>query len=466
MISRNVCVAILGGLLAVAGWSQELAGNGGFDSPLSAAVPGADGSVNTGGSWIFYLNSGATGNASADAGALKIVPEAIQAPAYGIQLIQSPVALEKGGAYQLSFDARSTGPRPVTIKVGGTGGRAWTAYSGEQKVTLTDSLARYTVKFTMGKPDDAAARIEFWFTESPLPVWIDNVSFAKLSQAEVAAAPVSGTTSKEYEDGITRWSLLWSDEFNAPKIDPTKWTFEKGNNNGWGNNELEVYTDKAANASVQKVDGTSSLVITARKESVKDNGRTFDYTSARMVTKNKFAMHEGKLEIRAKLPKGQGIWPALWLLGANIDTVPWPACGEIDLVELLGHDPSTFYSTIHGPVSGGPGVGKSFTLPPGQSFSDSFHVFTLEWRPEHLEFLVDGHLFFVAPKNKVQYEQGEADWVYDHPYFLIMNVAVGGNWPGNPNSTTVFPQSMAVDYVRVYQNMGSELEPGELEWVP
>jgi beta-glucanase (GH16 family) len=318
----------------------------------------------------------------------------------------------------------------------------------------------------MNQPDDRGARAEFWFTEGSAPVWVDNVTLVKRNQAVVAPAPKSGTKTKADEDALTRWEPVWSDEFDGPSIDTSKWGFDLGNNNGWGNNELEVYTAKAANASIQKVDGTSSLVITARKERVTDGGKSYDYTSARLLTKDKYTMSSGKLEVRAKLPRGQGLWPAIWLLGANIDTVSWPGSGEIDLMEFLGHDTATVYSTIHGPVSGGPGVGQPYRLPAGQSFADAFHVFTLEWRPDHLEFLVDGNLFFVASKAKIEYEVGPADWVYDHPYFFILNVAVGGNWPGNPNAATTFPQSMAVDYVRVFRNAGAELGPGEMQWVP
>jgi len=466
MNSRNVCVAILSLCLVGFGWSEDLLGNGTFDSPLSTASPNGEGAVDTGRSWIFYLNSGATAQAVIEGGQLVVTPDNIASQPYGIQLIQSPVPLQKGGDYELSFDARSTASRPVTIKIGGTSGRAWTAYSGEQKVTLTEQSKRYVVSFTMNQPDDPAARVEFWFTAAPQPVWLDNVVLKKLGQADVGPAPVRGTKTKADEDLLTKWEMVWSDEFNGPQIDPTKWGFEKGNNGGWGNRELEFYTDKAANASIQKVDGASSLVITARKEKVKEDDQSFDYTSARLLTKYRFSMHQGKLEVRAKLPQGQGIWPAIWLLGTNIDTVSWPACGEIDLMELLGHQPGKVYSTIHGPVTAGPGIGQPFSLPAGKTFSDDFHVFSLEWYSDHLEFLVDGQLFFVADKARIQYEHGKSEWAYDHPYFLILNLAVGGAWPGHPDATTKFPQSMAVDYVRVYKNVGSELGPGEMAWVP
>ena len=272
---------------------------------------------------------------------------------------------------------------------------------------------------------------------------------------------------KVQEDALTKWVPVWSDEFNAPTIDTAKWGYDLGSlYNGWGNGELEYYTDKPANASIQKVDGASCLVITARKETTDDGTRTFGYTSARLLTQGQFAMSSGRLEVRAKLPKGQGLWPAIWMLGANIDTASWPNCGEIDLMELLGHEPGIIHSTVHGPVSGGPGIGESYQLPGGASFADAFHVFALEWRPDHLEFLVDGQLFFVVTKAKTVADNGPREWVYDHPFFLLLNVAVGGGWPGNPNAATVFPQSMAIDYVRVYKNAGRELKPGTMPWAP
>jgi beta-glucanase (GH16 family) len=464
---KGMLCIMLAGAAALAMAEEPLLGNGNFTVPLSKAVPAANGTVDTGRSWIFYLNSGATGTVSVNAGVLQVAPDNIATQPYGIQLIQSPVTYEQGADYEFSFDARSTTERIITVKLGGVEARQWAAYSGEQKVTIGKDWKRYTVTFTMGKPTDTAGRAEFWFTQGPETVWLRNVALVKTSQAAVAAAPVSGTKTKADEDAITKWEPVWSDEFNGSAIDSSKWGYERGSlYNGWGNNELEYYTDLPANSSIQKVDGTSSLVITARKEPTSDNGRTFDYTSARMLTRGKFTMLSGKLEVRAKLPKGQGLWPAIWLLGANIDSTPWPACGEVDLMELLGHEPNIIHSTVHGPVSGGPGLGQAYTLPAGQTFADSFHVFTFEWRPDHLEFLVDGKLFYVVPRAKLDYEQGPREWVYDHPFYILLNVAVGGGWPGNPDKTTVFPQTMAVDYVRVFKNVGQELGPGEMKWNP
>ncbi len=239
------------------------------------------------------------------------------------------------------------------------------------------------------------------------------------------------------------WSLTWSDEFNGPNgsaVDSSKWSFDIGGN-GWGNNELEYYTDRLANASLQ--DG--ALVIKALKETY--GGR--EYTSARLLTRNKFTQTYGRFEARIKVPYGQGIWPAFWMLGDNLSTVGWPNCGEIDIMEHIGREPSTVYGTLHGPgYSGGNGVSASYSLPPSQKFSDAYHTYAVEWEPNVLRFYVDGLLY--KTRTPADLPAGQT-WVFNHPFFLIINVAVGGTWPGYPDATTVFPQQMQVDYVRVYQ---------------
>lgn len=252
------------------------------------------------------------------------------------------------------------------------------------------------------------------------------------------------------ENRLEDWHLVWEDNFN--EIDPETWSFEIGspdwNGDGkpdrWGNNELQYYL--ADNASIE--DG--KLVITAKEEQVNDMNTTFEYTSSRMITKDKYEVQYGRMEIRAKLPIGQGIWPAIWMLGNDIDTNPWPACGEIDIMEYLGHQPSTVHGTVHGPISGGPGVGSSYTLEEG-TFHDDFHVFAMEWNSDEIKFYVDDTLYHVANKNEI----GENDWVFDHPHYFILNLAVGGDWPGYPDETTKFPQTMKVDYIKVYKDTNS-----------
>ncbi len=248
------------------------------------------------------------------------------------------------------------------------------------------------------------------------------------------------------------WTLVWSDEFDGPSVaavDAKKWTHEVGGG-GWGNQELEFYTADAKNA---YLDGRGSLVIKAVEESLPESFKCWygrcRYTSARLVTKGKFSQAYGRFEARARLPAGQGLWPAFWLLGEDIGTAGWPACGEIDVMENVGREPSTVHGTIHGPgYSGAQGVGAPFELPKGRRFTDDFHVFALEWEPKELRWYVDGALYQTLTPASLP---AGAKWVYDHPFFILLNVAVGGAWPGDPDRTTAFPQTMTVDYVRVYR---------------
>lgn len=255
-----------------------------------------------------------------------------------------------------------------------------------------------------------------------------------------------------------RRSLTWSDEFNGntnATPDPTKWGYDLGVgfDGGWGNQELEYYTDRPDNV---YLDGNGNLVIKAIKENFTGaNNITRSYTSARLVTRGKFTMTYGRIEARIKIPYGQGIWPAFWMLGANIDTpgVGWPNCGEIDILENIGREPSIVHSTLHGPgYSGGNGLSAAYSLTNGQRFADDFHEYAVEWDVREIRFYVDGNLFKTQTSKDIP--AGGA-WVFDHPFFIIMNVAVGGGWPGFPDASTVFPQMMLVDYVRVYSSQNS-----------
>jgi beta-glucanase (GH16 family) len=239
------------------------------------------------------------------------------------------------------------------------------------------------------------------------------------------------------------WTLVFSDEFAGPKgtaVDASKWNLvNKGD--GFGNNELEFYTNRTDNAAL---DGDGSLVITAKKEAYM--GR--DYTSARLESSGKFEHAYGRVEARVKIPRGQGIWPAFWMLGNDISTAKWPNCGEIDIMENVGKEPTIVHGSLHGPgYSGGNPLSASYTLPNGEKFADAFHVFAIEWETNVVRFYVDDHLYETRTPTDVP---AKAKWVYDHPFFILLNVAVGGQWPGSPDSTTQFPQTMTVDYVRVY----------------
>ena len=236
-------------------------------------------------------------------------------------------------------------------------------------------------------------------------------------------------------------TITMQDEFDlegAPNSDI--WTYDIGRgSNGWGNNELQYYTDRPQNVTIQN----GYLIITAEKE----NFQGASYTSARLLTKDLFEQKYGRFEARIKLPWGQGIWPAFWLLGANSDEVTWPACGEIDIMENRGQEPTLINGTVHRPgYSGGESITKAYSLV-GDPFDTDFHIFGIEWGPEYINFYVDDVLY-----NQITPDDVTGEWIFDdQPFYIIMNVAVGGNYVGAPNNDTVFPQTMLVDYVRVYQ---------------
>jgi len=235
------------------------------------------------------------------------------------------------------------------------------------------------------------------------------------------------------------YQLIWSDEFSGSAIDASNWTLETGGS-GWGNNELEYYTNRNVNSYIQN----GSLVIEAKQENY--GGK--NYTSARMITKGKRYFTYGKIEARIKLPSGKGIWPAFWMLGENISTVGWPACGEIDIMELIGGgtNDKKVYGTAHWESNGHASYGGNYTLSSG-IFADDYHVFTIVWTSKVIQWFVDGIKFVtidITPAGLQAFQKNN---------FIILNLAVGGNWPGNPDGTTVFPQKMYVDYVRVYQEV-------------
>ena len=233
------------------------------------------------------------------------------------------------------------------------------------------------------------------------------------------------------------WQLVWHDEFDGAVLDTTKWTWDTGGS-GWGNAELEYYTNRVENAHLEN----GYLVIEARQEPFGNR----EYTSARLKTQGLGAWSFGRIEARIQIPRGQGLWPAFWMLGFNIAQVGWPWCGEIDIMENIGKEPATVHGTVHGPgYSGANGLTSAYHLTSG-AFADTFHVFAIEWQLDSIRWYVDSTLYKTVTASAVP-----GQWVFNHPYFILLNVAVGGYWPGNPDATTVFPQTMRVDYVRVYQ---------------
>lgn len=246
------------------------------------------------------------------------------------------------------------------------------------------------------------------------------------------------------DDDEPDYVLVWSDEFDAAvgtPPDPERWTYDLGRGaGGWGNQELQTYTDRPENVAH---DGDGHLVITARAESL----GSADYTSARIRTEGLFEQTYGRFEARIRLPRGQGIWPAFWMLGSDFRDVGWPECGEIDIMEYRGQEPNLVLGTVHGPeYSGGQSIGADFELD-NADFDAGFHVFAIEWTDRRISWFVDD----VAYHRVRPQDLGGRDWVFDHPFFLILNVAVGGNFVGSPNASTSFPQSMTIDWVRVYR---------------
>ena len=255
-----------------------------------------------------------------------------------------------------------------------------------------------------------------------------------------AAGGASGSagSSATSQCPSTTWKLVWSDDFDGASgtaVDGSKWTYDSGPN--WYNGELQDYTTGTTNASL---DGSGDLVIEARQEAREGK----QYSSARLKTEGKQTFTYGRFEARIKFPYGQGMWPAFWMLGGN----SWPNTGEIDIVENLGREPSIAHGTMHGPgYSGSAGPTASYTLPGGAVFSDDFHLFAIEWETNAIRWYVDDTLY----STKTPADIGGNTWVFDHGFFIILNLAVGGDWPGDPDGTTVFPQRMVIDYVHVCQ---------------
>ena len=252
------------------------------------------------------------------------------------------------------------------------------------------------------------------------------------------------------------WKLVWSDEFNTMTSDslpdPAKWTFDIGtgpNNDGWGNNEREYYTKRTTNVKLDSIDGVKCLKITARSETFGNNV----YTSGRINTKGLFSQQFGRIEARIKQPYGPGLWPAFWMLGSNIDTNAWPRCGEIDIMEYKGQQPTLVHGTVHCPSLSNPAADIYITQQFGYEttrLDADYHIYAVEWSAGSIDFYLDDILYREITKDDIASKQ--ASWVLDNPFYIILNLAVGGGYVGDPNTNTTFPQTMLVDYVRVYKD--------------
>lgn len=340
-------------------------------------------------------------------------------------------------------------------------------FEGWQKVTIPFAFfQRRTDYQPNGAPNDgfnldAVAGYAFSF---PVGVgqqtaWVDKVQFTVVEDPSTVqiGAEDNRVTSVEVDESITwdsrEWELLWSDEFDAEagtSINEDFWTCRIGGG-GWGNNELQYYTCDEENVAH---DGEGNLVITAIEETVDGDTCWYGecrYTSARIVTQDKVEFTHGRVEARIHIPEGQGMWPAFWMLGADFPEVVWPLSGEIDIMENVGNEPNIVHGSMHGPgYSGGQALGNSYVT--DFTFADDFHVFAIDWDPYVVRWYVDGEMYGLIPVQAL----GDSVWVYEDDMFLLLNVAVGGFWPGEPDETTEFPQQMLVDYVRVYQLADTE----------
>lgn len=233
------------------------------------------------------------------------------------------------------------------------------------------------------------------------------------------------------------WNLVWHDEFDDKTIEPKNWTYDLGAG-GWGNGEAEYYTSRPENARLEN----GLLVIEARQE--KYEGAY--YTSARLKTQGLQTFQYGRIEARIKVPEGKGFWPAFWMLGENFPVVGWPDCGEIDIMEYIGREPDLIFGTLHGPGYSG-ALGISRWNRQNYNIADDFHIYAIEWGANQIQWFYDGQLYHTVSPADI----GDRKWVFDQPFFIILNLAVGGQLPGPVGLDTVFPAQLYVDYVRVYQ---------------
>ena len=320
-----------------------------------------------------------------------------------------------------------------TLDNSATKGEDYVAATGTASISPGETSTTIEVDII----DDDVREVEesfFFFIENPV-----NGTLSVLTALGIIQNDDTGFNFAGYESPISYpgYTLAWQDEFDGATVNKNDWTFEIGRgNNGWGNQELQYYREE--NTSI--ADG--NLVIEAKQESFSGS----DYTSSRLITLNKQSFQYGRIDIRAVLPKGQGLWPALWMLGANFPSVGWPACGEIDIMEMVGGNgkENTVHGTVHWDNNGSyANYGGSTTKSSG-TFSDAYHVFSILWDETAIRWLVDDieyHVIDITPASLSEFRQD---------FFFILNVAVGGTWPGSPDATTTFPQMMVVDYVRVF----------------
>ncbi len=313
----------------------------------------------------------------------------------------------------------------------------------------SSSRSEVNVTPAQGECRMAASRAMILVARIPLAALLAFAACAGAPTPTAPAAPIAvpAPAAAAPATPAERWKTIFADEFDGPDgslPDRSKWGFDTGGW-GWGNQELEYYLNGPQNA----FQAGGLLHLVALKGGVDKLDCWYGacaYSSARIKTKGKFAFTYGRVSARIKVPKGQGIWPAFWMLGSNIDSRNWPGCGEIDVMEVIGREPRTVHGTLHGPgYSGQQGLSSRWISARGE-VGDDFHVFSVEWAPGRVRHSVDGEVF--ATRTPADLPPGET-WVFDHDFFVLLNLAVGGTWPGNPDASTPFPAEMLVDWVRV-----------------
>lgn len=370
-----------------------------------------------------------------------------EGPAPRISISDATLLEGNGGSTNFEFTVRLSNatPKAVTFNYTLLDG---TAKAGEDYVAANNTAFSLQANEVEKKIVVSVVADDLKEPDETFTLSISNVSNATAPSSVATGTIINDDTKIQIANAgydaptsYAGYSLAWADEFNGNSIDQSAWSFQNGdgcpNLCGWGNNELEYY--RPENLFFQ--DG--KMVIEAKKENF--GGKS--YTSSKILTEGKKTFKFGRIDIRAKLPRGKGIWPALWLLPQSSVFGGWPRSGEIDLMEYLGHETNKVYGTLHfGPGPGSAQVNKSHTLPSG-TFADEFHVFSIEWKQDQIKWLVDGTVFGTA--NKTDF--GSNNYPFNEQFFLIFNLAVGGNWPGAPDANTTFPQYFIIDYVRVYQ---------------
>jgi len=360
--------------------------------------------------------------------------------------IEGSTILEGAGASMLQFQVRSNRTLETSVDVDYTiNGVTATPDADFASASGSVTMAAGSNSATISVPilDDEINEVE-----EKMTVTLTAASNANIGSALAVGVIRDDDTPSNFDaegyltpEEYFGYELSWADEFTGDAINMNSYNFEIGdgcpNLCGWGNNELEYYTDQSENAFIED----DKLVIRATRLG------TEGFRSARIQTKDKVEFKFGRIDVRAKLPEGRGIWPAIWMLGANINEVGWPASGEIDIMELVGHQPNVTHGTAHWGNPGDPSTFEGSSISLDEKFSEQFHVFSLVWEQNSIQWYMDETLFHtITPTNT----QG-ATYRFNNPFFMVFNVAVGGNWPGNPDASTVFPQQMEIDYIRIFQ---------------